>query len=1386
MAYVKKYYKEFDGYNAATRQAYSVLVDIYEDGFAGAAIEIEKVSASPLQLALDSDGDPLYTAIKKTSAAFNIINTGQFDYSEFYTSNAKKYKMMITSTVFNWTGYLVPQAVSFDLATNGEFTLTASDGLHLLQSIDYKANENETTTLAAFLTDIETKIGLSTFNRTSTVNTEYGDIWNSLIYKGMLVGKTYEEAFEMVLKAIGMQVRYWKITPIISIESAFQTASVKCVNDYPELNFLAPIKTAKLTKQITTLPNALKNAMVDDVTDLTPRLGGYYTLSNWVIAANNGLPVQVGELPINTQTEKYNAINVFAKPTNLPYDVSLSGDMHSYFNVRPIRSSQFTLVFSANFGKLGLYAKFVTGEGFKFFPVPVKWSTIRWSLYDSETNRSFNKTSGVWDIVGVPTKATSNEIKVTNPADSDVDVIVEVASPTSIVSKLRFYLFTSDFEASSVPELYGTQFSRLSIKNIKLDGVEIVSDNELYTATIGNVQVGENIDKLNYEVELGSVPTPPLNTSLYYGSALFDNNLNQLEDIIIGANTVSHEQYLFNTILYTQNEIRKKVYTANVNMLSNVSPFWLKTTLKSDVVMVNACSFDFKTSQLNGEFTEIMPYTYREWTITSESEIGSSDWGGSGGTTGTIGGGGTVDTSNFVVKTGATDQAIEGIVRPDNLLSNGAVVAKSLAPTDAAEWPQAGTGVKGVVKYDGTTIALNANGQLTVIGGGSGGTSAWGTPTSQYTPLTVDSITRNLSLDGHTHNYLPLSGGNLTGALTISGSTVWHSGNDGAGSGLDADTVDGIHLSAILPYGTIRDFPNGTLIQTSINYPVSNGSPFYLEIKGNTYTRIYSCFTQAQGYIYNNSIINYSVTHLGFNGINNLTAFNYNGNLCFWFPNQGYWEGYSITVYDANDSKYNRVTSVSNEAKPTGITKEVIISSQTKSTAFTDSNVASATKLQTTRSIWGQNFNGEGNVDGTLSTRNYSTEYYTEGIRIHAGNTGGWCALMLCGKDNTGDQGTSPNSWGIFNSNTNNFYINRCYSERSTGYELCNVNGNWGIGTTSPSYKLDVSGTGRFTGNVTAPTFVGNLTGNASTATQTTANVAAGTTHNLLYSLMADNDYFRVMVGGASNGGYAEIATADDGSEPIYIRQYIGYFDKLLRTATLLDENGNTNFPGALSASRVIAGFDSGYAGSISCSNWFRSNGASGWYNETYGAGILSDTANVVRTYSTNKFKVYNTTSDSIYTLGGILANGSVVAKYLSSTFATDWPVMTSSVQGVAKAGASLIANAGTLDQRSRHYTTVTSYTDAAARDITAEIPIGTGSLLHTEAMSLQLPFLPSSTTKTVTGNILINPTTWSGTGLNVTFLDNGTNYVAFITNYSGSTITKDGIKITIMAKQTV
>ncbi len=64
---------------------------------------------------------------------------------------------------------------------------------------------------------------------------------------------------------------------------------------------------------------------------------------------------------------------------------------------------------------------------------------------------------------------------------------------------------------------------------------------------------------------------------------------------------------------------------------------------------------------------------------------------------------------------------------------------------------------------------------------------------------------------------------------------------------------------------------------------------------------------------------------------------------------------------------------------------------------------------------------------------------------------------------------------------------------------------------------------------------------------------------------VGDNDYWRVYGNTAgSNQGYLEMATGDDGNEPIYVRQYSGVFANLVRTATLLDEGGNTNFPGTV------------------------------------------------------------------------------------------------------------------------------------------------------------------------------------------------------------------------------
>ena len=150
-------------------------------------------------------------------------------------------------------------------------------------------------------------------------------------------------------------------------------------------------------------------------------------------------------------------------------------------------------------------------------------------------------------------------------------------------------------------------------------------------------------------------------------------------------------------------------------------------------------------------------------------------------------------------------------------------------------------------------------------------------------------------------------------------------------------------------------------------------------------------------------------------------------------------------------------------------------------------------------------------------------------------------------------------------------------------------------------------------------------------------------------------------------------------------------------------------------------------------------------------------------------------------------ADGAVVAKYLSSSYATDWPIGSATVLGTFKAGLSLIANAGVLDQRNRHYTTVTSYTDAAARDITAKIALGTGNMTSGTLDQIKLDFAPLTTTFGLTANVIVTQT-GAGAGLIVSFReDSGTGrWYICIYNPTGATVVRDGIYLSISGKQTV
>lgn len=120
-------------------------------------------------------------------------------------------------------------------------------------------------------------------------------------------------------------------------------------------------------------------------------------------------------------------------------------------------------------------------------------------------------------------------------------------------------------------------------------------------------------------------------------------------------------------------------------------------------------------------------------------------------------------------------------------------------------------------------------------------------------------------------------------------------------------------------------------------------------------------------------------------------------------------------------------------------------------------------------------------------------------------------------------------------------------------------------GATEGTNQFTYNATGAKTINIT-PAGIGAAASshshNAISASLTGTNAL-----NMVYAKMADNDYFRLRVGGtASNAGYVEFATADDGNEPIYFRQYTGTFTTVKRTLTLLDGGGNSSFPGTVTA----------------------------------------------------------------------------------------------------------------------------------------------------------------------------------------------------------------------------
>lgn len=257
----------------------------------------------------------------------------------------------------------------------------------------------------------------------------------------------------------------------------------------------------------------------------------------------------------------------------------------------------------------------------------------------------------------------------------------------------------------------------------------------------------------------------------------------------------------------------------------------------------------------------------------------------------------------------------------------------------------------------------------------------------------------------------------------------------------------------------------------------------------------------------------------------------------------------------------------------------------------------SAVKLATARTINGVPFDGTANVtisDGTKLPTTGGTMVgslvidASANANIHLKDETGTKQPQVRVQNSMHDgllQISTAGNFGLYSLKHSKWLI----VESSLG--VVSMNGNASTATTASSadkftnarkingVSFDGSGDITIADSTKLPLTGGTITGDLSIAaakqivladhvdsylTKTVSNLT-GVTTALVQAKVGSGDFFRIGVGAtASNAGYAEIATADDGTEPIYVRQYTGAFATIKNELTLLDVNGNSGFPGSV------------------------------------------------------------------------------------------------------------------------------------------------------------------------------------------------------------------------------